>query len=56
VSSSDGERDLVVQSIGSAVVDVPTGDYFELIARRTSGSFKNVAADELTRFAIEAVE
>jgi len=45
-----------VQSIGSAVVDVTPGDYFELIARQTSGSTKNVAADELTWFAIEVVE
>jgi hypothetical protein len=45
-----------VQSIGSAVVDVTPGDHFELIARQTSGSTKNVAADELTWFAIEVVE
>ena len=42
--------------IGSAVVDVTPGDYFELIARQTSGATKNVAADELTWFAIEVVE
>jgi hypothetical protein len=29
------------------------GYYFELIARQTSGSPKNVAADELTWFALE---
>jgi hypothetical protein len=45
-----------VQSIGSAVVHVTPGDYFQLIARQTSGSTKNVAADELTWFAIEVVE
>jgi hypothetical protein len=45
-----------VQSIGTAVVDVTPGDYFELIARQTSASTKNVAADELTWFAIEVVE
>ena len=39
--------------IGSAVVDVKLGDYFEL---QTSGSTKNVAADELTWFALEVVE
>jgi hypothetical protein len=37
-----------VQSIGTAVVDVTPGDYFELIARQTSGSTKNVVDDELT--------
>ena len=40
----------------SAVVQVTPGDYFELIVRQTSGSTKNVAADELTWFAIEVVE
>ena len=50
------EGDAGVQSIGSAVVDVTLGDYFELIARQTSGTSKNVAADELTWFAIEVVE
>jgi hypothetical protein len=38
------------------VVDVTTGDHFEFIARQTSGSTENVAADELTWFAIEVVE
>ena len=37
-----------VQSIGSAVVDVTPGNHFEQIARQTSSSTKNVAADELT--------
>jgi hypothetical protein len=50
------EGDAGVQSIGSAVVDVTPGDYFQLIARQTSGSTENVAADELTWFAIEVVE
>ena len=50
------EGDAGVQSIGSAVVDVTPGDYFELIARQTSASTKNVAADELTWFTIEVVE
>jgi len=50
------EGDAGVQSIGSAVIDVSPGDYFELLARQTSGSTKNVAADELTWFAIEVVE
>jgi len=50
------EGDAGVQSIGSAVVDVTPGDYFELVARQTSASPKNVAADELTWFAIEVVE
>jgi hypothetical protein len=45
-----------VQSIGSAVGDVTPGDYFQLIARQTSGSPKYVAAEELTWFAIEVVE
>ena len=45
-----------MQSIGSAVVDATPGDYFELIARQTSGVTKNVAADEFTWFAIEVVE
>jgi hypothetical protein len=44
-----------MQSIGSAVVEVTPGDYFELIAHQTSGSTKNVAADEFTWFAIEVV-
>ena len=56
VNSSDRAGDAGVQSIGSAVVDVSPGDYFELVARQTSGSAKNVAADELTWFAIEVVE
>jgi hypothetical protein len=50
------EGDAGVQGIGSAVVDVTPGDYFELVARQTSASTKNVAADELTWFAIEVVE
>jgi hypothetical protein len=50
------EGDAGVQSIGSAVVDVAPGDYFELIGHQTSGSTKRVAADELTWFAIEVVE
>jgi hypothetical protein len=45
-----------VQSIGTGVVNVTLGDYFELIARQTSGSTKNVAANELTWFAVEVVE
>ena len=45
-----------MQGIGSAVVDITPGDYFELIARQTSASTKNVTADELTWFAIEVVE
>jgi hypothetical protein len=45
-----------VQNIGTAVVDVTPGDYFELIARQTSGSTKDVAANELTWFAIDVVE
>jgi hypothetical protein len=45
-----------VQSISITVVDVTPGDYFELIARQTSGSTKNVAVNELTWFAIEVVE
>ena len=45
-----------MQSIGSAVVDVVPGDYFELIACQTSSSTKNVAADELTWCSIEVVE
>jgi hypothetical protein len=35
---------------------VTPGDYFELIARQTSASAKNVAADELSWCAIEVVE
>jgi hypothetical protein len=50
------EGDAGVQSIGSAVVDVTPGDHFEVIGHQTSGSTKNVAADELTWFAIEVVE
>jgi hypothetical protein len=42
------ESDPGVQSVGSAVVDVIAGDYFELIARQTSASTKNIAAHELT--------
>jgi hypothetical protein len=45
-----------VQCIGTGVVNVTPGDYFELIARQTSTSTKNVADDELTWFAIEVVE
>jgi hypothetical protein len=50
------EGDAGVQSMGSAVFEVTPGDDFELIARQTAGSAKNVAADELTRSAIEIVE
>jgi hypothetical protein len=50
------QGDAGVQSIGTGVVDVTPGDYFELIARQTSASTKNVTADELTWFAIEVVE
>jgi hypothetical protein len=50
------QGDASVQSLGSAVVDVTAGEYFELIARQSSGATKNVAADELTWFAIEVVE
>jgi hypothetical protein len=50
------QGDAGVQSIGSAVVDVTPGDCFEFIARQTSASTKNAAADELTWFAIEVVE
>ena len=45
-----------VQSIGTIAVQSRPGDYIELIARQTSGSAKNVAADELTWFATELVE
>jgi hypothetical protein len=45
-----------VQSIGSVVMGISAGDYFELIARQTSGATKDVAADELTWFTIEVVE
>jgi hypothetical protein len=45
-----------MQSIGTGLVDVQPSDYFELIARQTSGSTKNVAAHELTWFTIEVVE
>jgi hypothetical protein len=45
--------DAGVQSIGGDVVNVMPGDYFELIARQTSGATKDVTADELTWFAIE---
>ena len=50
------EGDAGVQSIGTGVVDVTPGDYFEFIARQSSSSTKNVAADELTWFALEVVE
>jgi hypothetical protein len=33
-----------------------SGDHFEFIARPTSASTKNVAANELTWFALEVVE
>jgi hypothetical protein len=45
-----------LQNASTAVVEVTAGDYFELIARQTSGSTKNVAADELTWFSIEVVK
>jgi hypothetical protein len=45
-----------LQSIGSAVIDVTPGDYFQLIAPPTSGATKNVAANELAWFAFEVVE
>jgi hypothetical protein len=52
----DGEREAGVQSTGTGVFNVMPGDYFELIPRHTSGSTENVAAGELTWFAIEVVE
>jgi hypothetical protein len=45
-----------VESIRTGVVNVTPGDYFELVARQTSGSTKNAATDELTWFAIEVAE
>ena len=36
--------------------DRDRGDYFEVSDRQTSSSTKNVAADELSWFAIEVVE
>jgi hypothetical protein len=56
VELNNGDRDAGIQGIGRVVVDVTLGDYFELIARQTSSATKNVAADELTWFAIKAVE
>ena len=53
---SIGEGDPGVQGSSIAVIDVTPGDYFEVIARQTSASTKNVAADELTWFALEVVE
>jgi hypothetical protein len=50
------EGDAGVPNVGTAVVDVTPGDYFELIASQTSGSTNSVAADELTWFAIEVVQ
>jgi hypothetical protein len=38
------------------VFDVTPGDSCELIARQTSASTKNLAADEITWFAIEVLE
>jgi hypothetical protein len=38
------------------VFDVTPGDSCELIARQTSASTKNLAADELTCFALEVLE
>jgi hypothetical protein len=40
----DGEPEAGVQSISTGVVDVTTGGYFELTARQTSESTKNVSA------------
>jgi len=45
-----------VQNFSTAVVAVSAGDYFEFIARQTSGSTKNVAAAPDTWFSIEVVE
>jgi hypothetical protein len=56
VARESDEGDAGVQGIGSGVVEVMPGDYFELIARQTSGATKDVAANELTWFAIEVVE
>ena len=50
------EGDAGVQCIGSAVVDVAKGDYFELIAQQTSVSTKSVVPGEFTWFAIEVVD
>jgi hypothetical protein len=58
VQHRQGQRwgDGGLQSIGRAVIDVTPGDYFELIAPPTFGATKNVAANELTWFALEVVE
>jgi hypothetical protein len=50
------QGDSGIQNIGTGVVNPIPGDYFELIVRQTSGSTRNVAANELTWFAIEVVE
>ena len=44
-----------MQSIGTGVVNIAPGDCFELIARQTSGSTKNVVDDEFTWFALEPI-
>ena len=45
-----------VQSIGTSMINVAPGNYFELVARQTFAPTKNVPADKLTGFAIEVVE
>ena len=40
MAKESDEGDVGVQSIGSAVVEVTPGDYFEFIANQTSGSTK----------------
>jgi hypothetical protein len=50
------DRDVVTRRLFvHAVERRAPGYYFELVARQTSGSIKNVAADELTWFAVEVV-
>jgi hypothetical protein len=50
----EDEGDSGVQSIGTGMVDVTPGDYFELIARQTSASTRTLRP-MLTWFAIEVV-
>jgi hypothetical protein len=45
-----------VQNLGTGAVDVTPGVYFDLLARQTSSSTSNVAANELTWYAIKVVE
>jgi hypothetical protein len=45
-----------VQGVAGAAVDVTPGDYLKLDSRQITGSAADIAAGELTWFAVEVAE